>query len=102
MSTEHPTEGRWYCVDKHGMATLCADEADAIFEAASNDGNYSRNAPHTACQLVPVERELLVAVAQAVEFAEYVVGAAKGSMVERAKHFLSMPYAQELARRLKA
>lgn len=43
-----------------------------------------------------------VALAQAVEFAEYVSGAAKGAMVERAKHFLSLPYAQELAKRIAA
>lgn len=45
-------------------------------------------------------KEIEVAVAQAVEFAEYVEGAAKGAMVERARHFLSLPYAQELAVRL--
>ena len=41
-----------------------------------------------------------VAVAQAVEFAEYVERAAKGTMVERAQHFLSVPYAAELRARL--
>ena len=45
--------------------------------------------------------ELEVAVAQAVEFAEYVEQAAKGAMAERARHFLSLPYAKELAARLK-
>jgi predicted ribosome-associated RNA-binding protein Tma20 len=45
--------------------------------------------------------EMEIAVAQAVEFAEYVEGAAKGKMVERAKHFLSTPYAKELAERLR-
>lgn len=45
--------------------------------------------------------ELEVAVAQAVEFAEYVEGAAKGAMVERAQHFLSLPYAKRLAERLR-
>lgn len=43
-----------------------------------------------------------VALAQAVALAEYVVGAAKGSMVERARHFLSAPYAQEISARLAA
>jgi hypothetical protein len=42
-----------------------------------------------------------VAIAQAVEFAQYVSDAAKGSMVERARHFLSVPYAQQIAARLK-
>lgn len=41
-----------------------------------------------------------VCLAQAVEFAQYVVVAAKGKMEDRAKHFLSMPYAQEVAKRL--
>lgn len=45
--------------------------------------------------------ELEVACAQAVEFAEYVEGAAKGSMADRAKHYLSLPYSQQLATRLK-
>ena len=44
--------------------------------------------------------ELEIAVAQAVEFAEYVEGAAKGAMVERARYFLSLPYAKRLAERL--
>lgn len=48
-----------------------------------------------------MESDLEVAVAQAVEFAQYVEGAAKGAMVERAKHFLSLPYSQELASRLR-
>lgn len=56
--------------------------------------------------LTPTEREVLsesekdVALAQAVEFAEYVERQAKGAMVDAAKRFLSLPYAQELARRL--
>lgn len=46
-------------------------------------------------------RDMEVAVAQAVEFAEYVERQAKGAMVEAAKRFLSAPYAAELAERLK-
>lgn len=46
--------------------------------------------------------ELEIACAQAVEFAEYVEGAAKGVMVDRAKHYLSLPYSQELQQRLRA
>lgn len=42
-----------------------------------------------------------IAVAQAVEFAEYVSDHAKGKMVERAKHFLSLPYSQEIAAKLR-
>lgn len=46
--------------------------------------------------------EMEIAVGQAVEFAQYVETAAKGTMVERAKHYLSLPYSQELAARLEA
>lgn len=51
---------------------------------------------------IDIERvaEMEVALAQAVEFAEYVEMAAKGAMAERARHFLSLPYAQEIAARL--
>lgn len=49
-------------------------------------------------ELEHTDREVLCA--QAVEFAQYVVEAAKGKMVERAEHFLSAPYAQALAKRI--
>lgn len=49
-------------------------------------------------ELEHTDREVLCA--QAVEFAEYVTKAAKGSMVERAEHFLAAPYAKEVAERL--
>lgn len=42
-----------------------------------------------------------VAIAQAVVLAEYVVSAARGSMVERAQRFLSLRYSQEIAARLR-
>jgi hypothetical protein len=45
-------------------------------------------------------REMDVAIAQAVEFAEYVEQHAKGKMEDAAKRFLSLPYSQELAVRL--
>lgn len=41
-----------------------------------------------------------VAVAQAVELAEYVERQAKGTMVDAARKFLSLPYAQEIKARL--
>ena len=46
------------------------------------------------------QADLEPAIAQAVEFAEYVSEHAKGRMVERAQHFLSLKYAQELAGRI--
>lgn len=52
----------------------------------------------------PPERaaEAETAVAQAVDFAEYVCGAAKGGMVERAERYLSTPYADRVRRFLAA
>lgn len=47
----HPT-ARWYSVSKDGMATLCADEADAQATARESDACYPFNAPHRAVQLV--------------------------------------------------
>lgn len=46
------------------------------------------------------ESEKDVALGQAVEFAEYVERQAKGTMREAAKRFLSLPYSQEIAKRL--
>jgi len=46
------------------------------------------------------ETEKNIAVAQAVEFAEYVERQAKGTMRDAAKRFLSLPYSQEVAERL--
>ncbi len=48
----------------------------------------------------PSESDKDIAVAQAVEFAEYVERQAKGTMRDAAKRFLSLPYSQEIARRL--
>lgn len=48
------------------------------------------------------ETEKDIAIAQAVEFAQYVVDHAKGRMVEAAERFLSLPYSQEIAQRLTA
>lgn len=41
--------------------------------------------------------ELELACAQAVEFATYVEAQAKGKMEDAAKHFMSLPFSQELA-----
>ena len=46
-------EGRWYMVNKDGMATLCADRADAEKEAADANLNWpKRLGPHRAVRLV--------------------------------------------------
>jgi hypothetical protein len=49
-----PTAGRWYCVNRNGMATLCTDDRDALANAVNADKMYPRYAPHIAAQLVPV------------------------------------------------
>ena len=52
-----PTDGtppRWYCLNNMGMATLCADQADAEMTASDCDTEWPRQAPHRAVQLVEV------------------------------------------------
>lgn len=46
------TKGRWYAIDREGMATLCADEADAIKNAKAAAEQFPRRAPYVAAQLV--------------------------------------------------
>ncbi len=55
------SKGRWYVLSGDGMATLCADEADAKAVAADADVSYPHMAPHRAVQLVPAS-ELAAAV----------------------------------------
>ena len=46
------TEPRWYSVNSMGMATLCADKADAEDVARDCDMEWPRQGPHRAVQLV--------------------------------------------------
>ena len=46
------TEPRWYSVNNMGMATLCADKADAENVASDCDIDFPRQSPHRAVQLV--------------------------------------------------
>lgn len=66
-----------------------------INEEAAEDAEAARNAEALT------ESEKDMAVAQAVELVEYVTKAAKGEMVKAAQRFLSLPYSQEIAARLK-
>ena len=43
---------RYYIVNQHGMATLCADQADAVAAALDADIAFPRGAPHRAVQMV--------------------------------------------------
>ena len=52
MTTPH--QPRWYCVNNMGMATLCADQADAEMTAKDCNIQWPRQAPHRAVQLVEV------------------------------------------------
>lgn len=47
-----PQTPRWYSVNKIGMATLCADQADAEEVARDCDMGWPRQGPHRAVQLV--------------------------------------------------
>lgn len=48
------TEPRWYSVNNMGMATRCADKADAEDVARTCDIDFPRQSPHRAVQLVEV------------------------------------------------
>lgn len=45
--------GRWYMVNKDGMATLCTDREDAEKEAADAQSVWPHMGPHRAVQLAP-------------------------------------------------
>lgn len=47
-------QGHWYVVDANGIATLCADKADAKKSAMEFVRDYPNNTPYVACQLGPV------------------------------------------------
>ena len=49
-----PQTTRWYSVNNMGMATLCADKADAEDVASDCNIQWPRQSPHRAVQLVEV------------------------------------------------
>ena len=49
--------GRWYMVNRDGMATLCTDRADAEKEAADAQSVWPHMGPHRAVQLVEASFE---------------------------------------------
>lgn len=63
-----PLGGRWYMVNRDGMATLCTDRADAEKEAADAQIVWPHMGPHRAVQLVEVGASArgLIDAAQAV------------------------------------
>ena len=52
-----PPEPRWYCLNNIGMATLCADQADAVAAALYADIAFPSCAPHRAVQMVELPRK---------------------------------------------
>ncbi len=56
MSTKQndETQSRWYMVNKDGMCTLCADQADAEKEAKDAQDVWPHMGPHRAVRLVEV------------------------------------------------
>jgi len=91
--------------DPAGEACTFEASNGVRIEITSHELQQWKSAPApvqcVACRDDPERRaDIEIAHAQAVEFAQYVVDHAKGKMVERAEHFLSFKYSQEIARRL--
>lgn len=69
LAAHHPENhldmvGRWYMVNRDGMATLCADREDAEKEAANANLNWpKRNGPHRAVPLAWFSANPLDAIA---------------------------------------
>lgn len=70
--TEHHLEmvGRWYMVNRDGMATLCTDREDAEKEAVGAQIVWPRNGPHRAVQLVEASFEAADMATAAAEVAK--------------------------------
>lgn len=47
-----PLPERWYVLDRNGLATVCADEADARRQELQSRALYHRHAPYRAVRLV--------------------------------------------------
>ena len=77
---------RWYCVDNMGMATLCADKADAENVASDCDTEWPRQAPHRAVQLVELselEKERAARIEAQQRLADMQELAAKSGLAHR-------------------
>lgn len=92
--TPQETPARWYMVNSHGMATLCADEADARAEALLADRLFTSGRPHRAALLgdVAAEREACAQIcdhfAKALDYSK--------------KEYLRSTEAQQAAKRIRA
>ena len=52
------SEARWYCLSRDGLATLCADEEDALEVAAESWVLYPNNGPYRVAQMVDRQQPL--------------------------------------------
>lgn len=103
------TPGLWE-VDYVGDVTCNAEDIariasagdHAAADAASIAGAIKFLRDHGAAITQMLERypDMDTAVGQAVGLATYVTGAAKGSMVQCAQHYLSLPYSKDVQRML--
>ena len=98
-----PQTPRWYCLNNMGMATLCADKADAEDVARTCDIDFPRQSPHRAVQLVEVSgcrlgRDEIVSMAREAGFAHSWSEAA-GEALER---FATQATAKERTARIEA
>ena len=98
-----PQTPRWYSVNNMGMATLCADQADAEKVASDCNIQWPRRATHWAVQLVEVSgcrlgRDEIVSMAREAGFAHSWSEAA-GEALER---FAAQATAKERTARIAA
>ena len=65
-----PLLERWYCVNRIGVAILCADKKDAGINALNCDAAYPAYAPHRFVLLgdVAAERDRWISIAQEVDY----------------------------------
>ena len=87
LAAHHPENhldmvGRWYMVNRDGMATLCADREDAEKEAADAQSVWPHMGPHRAVRLVEASFEaadMAAAAAQGFRDGVASVAASAGS-----------------------
>ena len=81
-----PQTPRWYSVNNIGMATLCADKADAEDVARTCDIDFPRQSPHRAVQLVELsalEKERTARIEAQQRLADMQELAAKAGLAHR-------------------
>ena len=85
-TTTDGTPPRWYSVNNMGMATLCADQADAEMTASDCNIQWPRQSPHRAVQLVEastLDTERTARIAAQVENEELKAERARSGLAHR-------------------